>query len=161
MAEQKGAQGTGPEGPEADRDVITGFPVKRFLGRILLGNIMFFGGGFVLTVMAEAPSLFGYSDNLGDFFVEVGNFSEDLIDEVFDTADDLVGALFSVFRFGIFDEDWHSALFFLVFILSPGTLIGVGWYLVGRWHESVLLKKRRQALAAQDSPANSANHPLQ
>ncbi len=126
-----------------DRDVDEGFPVKRLLARIVQANMIFVGGWFLLVLLAVSwhsldSYLFGYGDD--PFLERIADQYESVFKNATEWLIDLA------------DDDW----FLVAGMLIPGTLGGVGWYLLGRWYESLLIRKRREALAAQADARNSS-----
>jgi len=143
----------GPPPTLHDRDVDEGFPVRRLLARIVQANMIFVGGCFFLMMLEESRDsvesyFFGYRRH-GETFLEC---IADQYETAFEDA--------AEWTFDLFDD----SPVILAGLSIPGTLGGVGWYLLGRWYESVLIKKRREALAAQaearNSPLKSANPAL-
>ena len=136
-----------------DRDVDEGFPVKRLLARIVQANMIFVGGWFVLIMLGESwDAVESYQRGYGrrdETFLEcVADQYESAFEDAIEWVADLV----------------DDGPILLAGLVIPGTLGGVGWYLLGRYYESVMIKKRREALAAQadarNSPLKSANAAL-
>jgi len=113
-----------------DRDVVTGFPVKKLTLMILFANMMFVGFIYldvVLTPFVEAvsPDHYGNAKN-----------------RVFEFADELQKISTTILELPEYD-DW-----ILWVVPMLGTVGGLAWYLVLRWRESRLIRKRREALLA-------------
>ena len=134
------------DGTNADRDVTAGFPVKRFVLMLVYANMICLGGAFA-TLMAFGMyslaqfSLRGYSGPGVPGFLQL---YKQAVDQLWNFAMD----------------DLSQSARFLFLAIVPGTIAGIVWYLILRWRESVILRKRLRAAKtkakASRSPISSA-----
>jgi hypothetical protein len=117
-----------------DHDIDPGFPVKRFVLMLIYANMIFIGGAFVAIMALGIYSLVQFSFFSGylgggttvhEFFRYFHQAMEQMWDFVAD--------------------DPAQTARFLILASIPGTIGGLAWYLILRWRESVILRKRRLA----------------
>ena len=129
----------GRAGSATDSDVSAGFPVKRLVLMIVYANMICIGGAFAAMMafgiyqMLEFALLghypgYGSGGFLG-FFQMYGSGIEQL--------------------WGFATDDLAQTARFIFLAIIPGTIGGIVWYLILRWRESVILKKRLRAAKAK------------
>lgn len=128
-----------------DRDVSAGFPVKRLVLMLVYANMICLGGAFVALITLGFYSLIqfaffsGYGPAGGEVFEILGFFHE-AMEEMWDFLID----------------DLDQAVRFLMLAIIPGTVGGIVWYLILRWRESVILRKRLRDARSKAKAAREA-----
>jgi hypothetical protein len=148
-----------------DSDVVTGFPVKRFTLMLLFANMMAIGGAFIAT-MASGIYFVAYMTKAGGYGAWGGSSYSTGIFQFFALFGEGIEGLWTFAT-----DDLSQTAHFLFLASIPGTIGGIVWYLILRWRERLILKKRLQALRNQQrqflqvvnadtAPTNSANPAL-
>ena len=123
-----------------DRDVVPGFPVKRFVLMLTYANMIFLGGAFAAMMVWAVYAMMVYS-LAGAAYLGSGTGGSWGFLQLYGNA------LEDLWEFAT-DDFSHSA-HFLFLAAIPGTIGGIAWYLILRWRESVTLKKRLLAARAK------------
>jgi len=122
-----------------DGDVSAGFPVKRFVLMILYANMILIGGAFAGLMAFGIYSMLEYAllghypgYGSGGFFGFIQMYGS-AIEQLW----------------GFATSDLAQTARFLFLAIIPGTVGGIVWYLILRWRESVILRKRLRAAKAK------------
>lgn len=121
-----------PSIADEDSDVVAGFPYGRLTLMILYANMML--GGFWYTNLTLEPMA-----NL----LEPGREPQRRVSDFESGIEMLHNSILKL-------ADQYPIILMIVPML--GTVGGLAWYLVLRWRESKLIRKRREALLATLNP---------